>query len=575
MSSAATWVGLPRLACFAEPGETPFDTLERLVHRLHGGMHPKPLLATADELRSIDTIGRPYATLAVALVLRERVGDVEEVEALVSACEAAFAAAGDGLGASYCAFLRGNQALVRGDLEAAGARWRAARLLAPESGWLEATAVAHLALVHYVERGDLIGADLLTEEAIALSRLRNDRRIEGVALVYGAFFAISGGHFARSDRLLDLADDVFAELPSDQRPERALVPAARAVVAALRGQHVRAEEQFSLALAAAEDEAGQWYAAMIRALRAEFTAVVDPRRALADARIAKDLCARLDDRWWWTWAERGQALAATALGQYRAAETTLRTLLDQPLNQVERGRTLLALGETQLQAGVDDASTTLKEAAAVLEASGARYFLVRSLHALSIASPRRRNRLLARAATHMEDDLAYRILRGLSMVEVEVLGPGAVRVGGVPAVFGSTKSLLLVCSLATAPSGALHWEALVDRLWPSASPDRARASLRTALWEARRALGPEAWRLERRGDLVRFERDGVAVDLLDALDEAERLATADPQDWAIAALLHRLGTPVLQAAAYDEWVVALDGARAAAVARLRASRARC
>ena len=203
------------------------EELERVAHWLHAGNHASPLFGQLDTMRRIDVTGRPYAGLTVVIVLRDVEGDGPEVQARLAACEAAFEAAGDPVGQSYCAFLRGNQALLRGALVDAGHWWSRAHALTPDGGWLEASALAHLALVVYTEKGDLPAALDVIEEALALSRRRNDRRTEGVAAVYGAFLALSTGEFARAEAFLDLGDDVFRELPSDQRSEWALVAAAQ------------------------------------------------------------------------------------------------------------------------------------------------------------------------------------------------------------------------------------------------------------------------------------------------------------------------------------------------------------
>jgi hypothetical protein len=104
--------------------------------------------------------------------------------------------------------------------------------------------------------------------------------------------------------------------------------------------------------------------------------------------------------------------------------------------------------------------------------------------------------------TECLDVPAYRLVRGLSSLEIEVLGAGRVLVAGTAATFTSTQAFLVLAALALAPRGTLHWEVLVNRLWPDASAERGRASLRAALWEARRALGPEGWRVQRKGDLL-------------------------------------------------------------------------
>jgi DNA-binding SARP family transcriptional activator len=52
---------------------------------------------------------------------------------------------------------------------------------------------------------------------------------------------------------------------------------------------------------------------------------------------------------------------------------------------------------------------------------------------------------------------------------------------------------------------------LTTLFWPEVPKDRQRARLRTLLWQVRNSLGADAWRVQRRRDLVVFDTTGVDI----------------------------------------------------------------
>jgi hypothetical protein len=169
----------------------------------------------------------------------------------------------------------------------------------------------------------------------------------------------------------------------EERVEWPLVHGGRAVLHALRGEPDQAAGAFDHALALCGEVDLPWFEAVLRALRAEFTAAFDPQQAQTEAHLALDWLASTGDRWWPAWAERGRALADAALGAGSRSADALQALLAQDLNPLERARTLQALGEVRL--GFDDrsgAAQALEEALPLFEVSGARYGAFRTLHRL-------------------------------------------------------------------------------------------------------------------------------------------------------------------------------------------------
>lgn len=94
------------------------------------------------------------------------------------------------------------------------------------------------------------------------------------------------------------------------------------------------------------------------------------------------------------------------------------------------------------------------------------------------------------------------------MVELRALGPTSLKGPGgtaVQSVLARPRLLALLVTLASAPEGAfLRRDTLLGFFWPDAAQERARASLRQALYNLRQSLGAQA--VETRGeDEVRLD----------------------------------------------------------------------
>ena len=107
---------------------------------------------------------------------------------------------------------------------------------------------------------------------------------------------------------------------------------------------------------------------------------------------------------------------------------------------------------------------------------------------------------------------------------------------GLPIKLPTRKAQALLAYLALHPEPAPHRDSLAALLWPDRTDDQARASVRHALHELRRALASS-------GDVLKTEGDTVTVDTdlvdLDVAAFGRLLAEGTPEALAQAAALHR------------------------------------
>ena len=71
--------------------------------------------------------------------------------------------------------------------------------------------------------------------------------------------------------------------------------------------------------------------------------------------------------------------------------------------------------------------------------------------------------------------------------------------------------------LAIAGGRGIDNERVGHALWPDGDPGKMPSNLSSAAYDARQALGPEAWRLHRAGSQFWLDLDGAFVDLDDAM----------------------------------------------------------
>jgi DNA-binding SARP family transcriptional activator len=136
-------------------------------------------------------------------------------------------------------------------------------------------------------------------------------------------------------------------------------------------------------------------------------------------------------------------------------------------------------------------------------------------------------------------------------LRLEAFGPGLIICAGRPLRARQRNAERAVFLLALAGRPGMHAEELADRLWPGGCVEQRKllGRIRTLLWELRRALGPQAWRLERDGPVVRLDTFGIRFDLAEARRAAR--AASGP---AAAELADRLRGPLLTRWRYEDWV---------------------
>jgi hypothetical protein len=97
-------------------------------------------------------------------------------------------------------------------------------------------------------------------------------------------------------------------------------------------------------------------------------------------------------------------------------------------------------------------------------------------------------------------------------LSIAVRGVPHVRLGDSDVRFATRHAQLALYLLTIAGPEGIPTEEMIDTLWHGVVPRRAAASVRTMLWQIRRGLDHEAWRLRRSRGIVLFDVDGVRLD---------------------------------------------------------------
>jgi len=459
-------------------------------------------------------------------------------------------------------FTIGCRALEHGNTTHAGRWWDKARQAEDQVPPGLEVMLAHRCLGMYA-RGRLPEAVAAAEESVALARLRSCPKAEATALVNLAFMQLWAGEFTLALRVLNEAEDAFGEIsdPFDGY-ESPLCFAARGVLHALRGDPSRAEEDLTRGVTTAQQFQAGWYEAIARALRAEFTASTDSRRARADARWAIEELDRRGDHWWSAWAAQAAGIAAAESGMLTAAQAILQQVLAQPqIPLLESARSLLLLGELYLRMGRGgEAVQVLQQAVKTFTKAGARYWQVRCYVRLAAAEPSAAKRWIMQARRLRDLDPnpepAYQILFAADAPRLIAFGPGHIYRAGRLVKARTRNCECAIFLLALAGADGLHTEVLADHLWPDQALEREQLlhRVRTLIWQMGKLLGTHAWRLQRRSEIVIFDIAGLTFDLLDARKAAEQALCAGDQAQAQAAA-RQLCQPLLTRWQYEQWVI--------------------
>ncbi len=218
-----------------------------------------------------------------------------------------------------------------------------------------------------------------------------------------------------------------------------------------------------------------------------------------------------------------------------------------------------------IEGDADGATSALELAAERARAADLRVLDALASLALTELDPSRTpellehvDRLARSAPAHQRAALAGPLARRRTL-EIDVLGPLAIRVHGEPCRFKTNHAARLVVILAFARAVGVHPDTLAEQLWPDKEPEDAMGNLATAVWEARQGLGVEQWRLERDADRVRLRPEGAHIDL----DRAIAVLASDAQGREREQAREAVRRPVLPEWQHEEWVIELEHLRAA------------
>ena len=103
-------------------------------------------------------------------------------------------------------------------------------------------------------------------------------------------------------------------------------------------------------------------------------------------------------------------------------------------------------------------------------------------------------------------------LGATARLAISIHGVPAVRLGDTDVRFATRHAQLALYLLVIAGPEGIPADQLIATLWQGAVPKRAANSMRTMLWQIRRSLGQESWRLRRSRGMVLFDLDGVQLD---------------------------------------------------------------
>jgi hypothetical protein len=505
------------------------EALDRIAPEALTRGLPGRVVGEVDRLLEADLSGHPWTQLLAAAACHDTYRGDPRATALLDGAWAEFEARGDRTGLGVAANVRANLFLSCGDLAGAVSWWQRAEALLGQSNALAISMAAHRSLDAY-SKGDLGSAEHCAREALLLADATGNPGDVAVPLVYLALYAFCLGDFERSSRILEVAERVTSRSTVIAvRNEGALVAAFSGAVSAVRDHQAEADAWFAIGLSRADVDGAPWYATMVRTLRAEFTAGWAPKRSLLDARLARREAIATGDAWWSGLALMAEGTALAQLGELVEARRVLADSTSELQNPIERAFAQMHLGEVLVRLGDRSAARAVLESARLAcEGAGARYWATRSTLAMSAADRDRGGRWLRLARSTAGDDAAYdHLFTPAHHLRISVIGRPSVTIEGRRVEFLTRHAELAVYLLAIAgPVGVPNRE-LEATFWPGVDERRTGPRLRTLLWQARNALGGEAWRLQRRRGRVFLELNGVEVDLHEAdLAGQERAATA-------------------------------------------------
>jgi hypothetical protein len=362
--------------------------------------------------------------------------------------------------------------LLTGDLAASRPAIEESLAFAAAAGSrVEPTALAGLAWIDWWDGDGDAALERLARATLLLGQPGS--AATGPVLVHG----FSGLVQAR----LGSADDAAASFSAARASTAALGWWASALVAALMAEASSREPRLeSVSLPSPLDRStplGAFVAVQFRLARAH--------RALLDARWSDAVELATEDE-----------LSVDRLGRARA--------------QVIEAQGLHALGD-ELRA-----EHRIEGAIHEFEELGATAGVVQALLvAARFAGPMASDRLAEADRRSGSSPALDRLWRDGVGLHLQVLGGRSVR-GIAGEVAMSDRVAQLVLALVLADGDGVHWETVASWLWPDEWDDKKLKSRVTSTTNlARKALGPDGWRLQRDGVLLRFARRGLEVDLFE------------------------------------------------------------
>jgi len=477
-----------------------------------------PELLDDDRLSALDTIreklltedlrGRPKARLLTALLLARHEKSDPRVDRLTRAAWRNFQRSHDREGMALAAYVQGRIADTRGDLGSAADWWSRSLEVSGERAPLRERGLLETG-VRAWGHGDLQTAHRLGDESLDLARTRGNAEGETQANALLAMLAMHEGEF---DKAEEIVSATLASLVDESVSASGLLYCVQAAIAAHRGHQAAAQEHFDEALRVADRNGDTDLRGLVLAMRAELCVNRRIEDRLREAWAASGLLAGALP-WWRRMAVRAVAEVSALHGDREASDEAIESLLAEDIDGVERGRALLAKAVNRLRFGDGDPLPYLEQSYGVFEGAGARYWAARVAIETSAVDVDNTALWRDRAAALSNGDIAFvRLLRTGRRLELDDVDGGRVLVDGEPVQFLTHHAELAVYLLALAGRAGMDRAELATRLWPDASPSRQRPRMRTCLWQIRRALGEEHWRLRSDGTRAFFEVDEDGFD---------------------------------------------------------------
>lgn len=450
--------------------------LDEQAYELIRGDGLEAVAPRLEELVGQDLRGRPRVRLLVALLLASEDPDDPRVDRAARSAWRGFQRSRDRDGMALAAFVLGRIADRRGDLEGAAAWWARSRAVSGGDAPVDEVGLVQSAL-RALEQSDLLTARRLGEEAIELSRSRENQvdEVRGIALL--AMLATHEGDFEAAETLAESVLEDFDE----SVPTVALLHGVKAVIAAHRGRIGAADQSFARMIEVATRHGDTATRGVGLAQRVELLADRPVEDRVREAWTATALLA--GNQPWSRLATRAVAVATADAGDRESSEQAIESLLAiEGIDGTERGRALLIRASNARRFGGGDPKPLYEEAYRCLLESNARYWAARAAMCAAECDGRDGGNWRDRAAALSNGDEAFvRLLRTEHALRIDSTGGGQVVIDGQPVQFLTRHAELALYMLALAGRDGIGVTELATRLWPSAPPGRYRPRLRTCL----------------------------------------------------------------------------------------------